>query len=180
MFVVTGTVVFSFLGAFWAIVSIANWQGAPLWGYSLVAVPVIALNALAVTRLISSRSLPRAADPAAARRDGKRMGIAFGIIFTVEAGLIAMVALWLDNAGRSLLIPVAVAFVVGAHFLPLARVFRLPFYYVTGLLCIACALSVLLIPVESMRLVILGLSFAAVLWISALVVLLRHTGRSGA
>jgi hypothetical protein len=180
MFVVIGALVFSVLGAFWAVESIANWPGAPVWAYGLVAIPVIGLTALAATRLVSSRSLPRAADPAAARREGKRMGIVFGAVFTVEFGVIAVVAVWLDTAGHSLLIPVAVAFIVGAHFLPLARVFRLPFYYVTGLVCIACALGALLLPVESVRLLVLGLSVAAVLWTSALVVLLRHTGHSAA
>jgi hypothetical protein len=180
LFVVIGALVFSFLGAFWAVESIANWRGASARAYALVAIVVIGLTAFAVARLASSRSLPRAADPAAASREGRQMGIAFGVIFAVEFGLIALVAVLLDNAGRSLLIPVAVAFIVGVHFLPLARVFRLPFYYVTGLLCMACSLGVLMLPVESVRLLVLGLSVAAVLWVSALVVLLRYTGRPGA
>jgi len=180
LFVVIGALIFSFLGAFWAAESIANWPGAPAWAYGLVAVLVLGLTAFAVARLVSSRSLPPAADPVAASREGKRMGIAFGVTFTVEFVLIALVAVLLDNAGHSLLIPVAVALIVGAHFLPLARVFRLPFYYVTGLLCMACALGVLLLPAESVRLLVLGLSVAAVLWVSAFVVLIRYTGLSGA
>ncbi len=179
LFVVVGALVFTFLGAFWALASIANWPGVPAWGNVLVAAPVIGLTAYAVVRMVSSRRLPRAADSATADRDGKRMGIAFGVIFTVEFALIAVAAVLLDNAGHSLLIPVAVAFIVGVHFLPLARVFRLPFYYVTGTLCAACALGALFLPIETGRLVVLGLSIATVLWISGLVVLLRYTGRPG-
>jgi hypothetical protein len=176
MFVVVGALVFTLLGAYWAVASLVNWPAAPVWAYALVAIPAAGLVALAVVRLVRSRALPPAVDPAQASHDGKRMGVAFGVIFTVEFALIALSAVLLDNAGRSLLIPVVVAFIVGVHFLPLARVFRLPFYYVTGVLCAACALASLLIGVEAVRLHVLGLAVAAVLWASALVVLLSHTG----
>jgi hypothetical protein len=176
MFVVIGALVFTFLGAFWSVESIVNWPGAPVWTYGLVAIPTVGLTAFAFMRLVRSRGLPAASDPTRASRDGKRMGIAFGIIFTVEFALVAVCAVVLDNAGRSLLIPVAVAFIVGLHFLPLARVFRLPFYYVTGLACVTCSLGSLLVADEPVRLLALGLAVAAVLWASALVVLLRYTG----
>jgi hypothetical protein len=176
MFVVIGAAIFTLLGASWALASVVNWPGAPAWAYGLVAVPVAGLSAFALVRLVRSRELPAASDPAQARHDGRRMGIAFGIIFTVESALIAFAAVALDSAGRALLIPVAVALIVGVHFLPLARVFRLPFYYLTGVLCVACALASLAIPVESVRLLVLGLAIAVVLWASALVVLLRYTG----
>ena len=180
MFVVIGAVVFTFLGAFWAVESIANLPAAPLWSYGLVAIVVVALGALAVRRFASSRSLPPAADPVQASREGKRMGIVFGVVFTVEFALIAVAATVLDSTGHSLLIPVAVAFIVGAHFLPLAAVFKLPFYYVTGAVCMVCALASLLIVVEPVRLFALGLAIAAILWVSALVVLLRYTRQLGA
>ena len=176
MFVVIGALVFTFFGAFWAVASVVNWPAAPLGAYGLVAIPVVALTVLAVVRLIRSRELPPAVDPTQAKRDGKRMGIEFGIIFTLEFAFIAVTAVLLDNADRTLLIPVAVAFIVGLHFLPLAWVFRLPFYYVTGVLCVASALTSLAIRDESVRLLVLGLAIAVVLWVSALIVLLRYAG----
>jgi hypothetical protein len=91
----------------------ANWHEAPWWAYVVLDVPPVALIALTVVRLRASASLPEAANTAQAAREGKRSGIAFGVIFTVEAALIALAAVLLEKAGRPLLIPVAVWAVAG-------------------------------------------------------------------
>jgi len=57
LFVRDRALVFTFLGAFWAVESIANWTGAPVWAYGLIAVPVIGLTAFAAAGLVSSRGL---------------------------------------------------------------------------------------------------------------------------
>ena len=178
-FAAIGALIFTFIGAGWVIASLMNWPATQPWVYALVAAPVIALTGLAVVRIITASRLPQVRDPALAAARGRRMGIAFGIIFTVEAALIAASAIALDSVGRSLLIPVAVAFIVGLHFLPLAWVFRLPLYYVTGLLCVACALASLLVSSETARLLALGLAMGLVLWASAVVVLVRYASPSG-
>jgi hypothetical protein len=174
--VATGAFVLTFFGAFWAFEAITNWPQTSSFVYVLLSLPVAALILFAVIRFFDVAKLPQAADGDRAARDGKRTGIAFGIIFAVEAILIAAAAVILGALGHPLFIPIAVALIVGLHLLPLARLFGVPLYYVTGLLCIACALASLLVPDEALRLLMLGLAIAMILWGSAGVVLLQHTG----
>ena len=113
-----------------------------------------------------------------ATRDGKRTGIAFGIVFAVEFILIATAAAILTKLDRPLLIPVVIALIVGLHFFPLARLFHVPVYSITGMLCVVCALVSLLVTDEPVRLLLLGLAIAIVLWGSAGIVLVLYTGFS--
>jgi hypothetical protein len=141
-----------------------------------VSVAAAALASLCVLRMLNAANLAEANDPGLAARAGRRMGRSFGIIFGIEGALIGAVAGALARAGRPLLIPVAIALIVGLHFFPLARVFQVPLYGLTGLFCIVSGLASLLVPDSRARLVALGFAMAAVLWISAAAVLVRHTG----
>jgi hypothetical protein len=95
-------------------------------------------------RLLASRKIPIVDDPVAAAK-GKRVGILFGIIFGVKAGLIALCSTLLARRGLGLWIPIAIAIIVGVHFLPLARVFEVRLYYWTGSLSVLGVLGCLLI-----------------------------------
>lgn len=174
-----GALVLSWFGAFWAFASILHWPRATFWTWALAGIPVVALTLFSILRMIGAAGLPEAADGAQAAREGKRMGRNFGIICGIEFALIGGASALLARSGRPLLIPVAIALIVGLHFLPLARVFRLPVYYATGVLCVAFALASLLVADETVRLLALGVAMAVVLWLSAAAVLLRHTGRDG-
>lgn len=71
------------------------------------------------------------------------------------------------------LLAAGISLVVGLHFLPLARLFRFPSYYVAGLLIIVCdLLSLVLLRGESITLAV-GVATGAVLWITAIYALLR-------
>ena len=173
--VAIGALVLTFFGVFWAF---ANWPQAPSWAYGVLSLPVVALTLFAVVRFINAAKLPEAMDGDQAARDGKRTGIAFGVVFAVEFILIAAAAAILAKLNRPLLIPVAIALIVGLHFFPLARLFHVPVYSVTGMLCVACSLASLLVADEAVRLLLLGLTIAIILWGSAGVVLMRYTGSS--
>jgi hypothetical protein len=86
-------------------------------------------------RLRGSRNILSIDDPVAAAK-GKRAGMLFGIIFGLEGGLIWLCATLLAHVGLSIWIPIAVAVIVGLHFIPLARVFEVPLYYWTGVLSV--------------------------------------------
>jgi hypothetical protein len=62
------------------------------------------------------------------------------------------------------------------HFFPLARLFGVQLYSVTGFLCVVCALASFLIRDDELRPLLLGISIAMILWGSAIAVLLRYTG----
>lgn len=169
--VAIGALILTFFGVFWAF---ANWPQAPSWAYGVLSLPVVTLTLFAVVRFINTAKLPEAMDGDQAARDDKRTGIAFGVVFAVEFILIAAAAAILNNLDRPLLIPVAIALIVGLHFFPLARLFHVPVYSVTGLLCVACAFASLLVADESVRLLLLGLTIAIILWGSAGVVLMKN------
>ena len=137
-----------------------------------------ALAGFSVARLVAAAKLPPAQDAEQAARQGRATGIWFGIIFATEAIFIAAAAILLAGAGRPLLIPVVVAAIVGVHFWPLARVFRIPIYWGTGALLLCCAAASLLIGDENARLLALGIAVALVLWISAAVVLVTSTAEA--
>ena len=97
----------------------------------------------------------------------------FGIIFGIEGGLIWLCATVLARFGLGVWIPIAVAVIVGLHFIPLARVFEVRLYYWTGVLCVVGMLGCSLIRDSGMRVLCAGLFMAAVLWLTAVLVLLQ-------
>lgn len=121
-------------------------------------------------RLLASRKIPTVDDPVGATK-GKRAGRLFGIILGVEGGLIALDAA--GERGLGFWIPIAIAIIVGVHFLPLVHVFEVPLYYWTGALSVLGVLGCLLIRDVYTRLLWVGLVMAAVLWLSVVLLLLQ-------
>ena len=97
----------------------------------------------------------------------------FGIIFGAEGLLIWLCVMLLQHLGLSVWIPIAVALIVGVHFLPLAHVFEVPLYYWTGALSTLGVIACLLIPDMDKRVLSAALGMAAVLWATALMLLVR-------
>ncbi len=97
----------------------------------------------------------------------------FGIILGAECLLIWLCAMLLAHLGLGIWIPMGVAGIVGLHFLPLARVFEVPLYYWTGALCVLGMLACSMLHDAGTRLLCVGLLMAAVLWLTALLLLLR-------
>jgi len=135
-------------------------------------VATVVLLGLCVWRLAALRGISSANNPATASK-GKRTGILFGIIFGAECALIAFCAMLLGHLGLGIWIPIAVAIVVGLHFIPLARVFEVSLYYWTGVLSVLGMIACSLISDAGTRLLSAGLVMAAVLWCTALLLVLR-------
>jgi hypothetical protein len=173
---VAGAAILTLFGAAWCIIALEFWAARPAWSLPAGIATAIVLLGMCIQRLIALRSIPSVDDPAAAAR-GKRAGMFFGIIFGAECGLIALCAALLARAGLSIWIPVAVAIIVGLHFIPLARVFEVPLYYWTGALCVVGVLGCSLIRDAGTRLLCAGLAMAAVLWLTAATLLLQARAR---
>jgi hypothetical protein len=173
-----GALVLSFAGGAWSLVPLITRQGTPAWELLLPILPTLALMVFSIRRLLLIRGLPRSKqlDPQRIEnaRQGRSIGILFGVIFTIEAAAIALASIGLAQIQRPLLIPVAVIAIMGVHFLPLAKVFRIPAYAVLGLVLIGLAAGCLLIPDEATRLLVLGIASAIALWATASVVLAVH------
>jgi hypothetical protein len=172
---IIGAIILTLFGAAWAYGALLNRPSTPTYALFVAAIPPVGLGLISGLSFAGTGKLPPAADPDRAAREGRRMGIIFGVVFGIEGALIAIVANYLMRIGRPLLIPVWVVGIVGAHFLPLAKTFRIPIYAWTGWLLMSCALGSLLVPDEALRDFVLGCAAAIVLWVSAGIVLHRHT-----
>jgi hypothetical protein len=115
----------------------------------------------------------------AAREERKRRGRIVGMASAVEGIMIFAAATVLAKLGRRDLIAPAVAIIVGLHFLPLARWFPAPIYYLTAALLIAVGMTGATIQDVAARVLTICFGAAAALWLSCGVVLLRaHAGRT--
>lgn len=169
---VAGAAVLTLFGSAWCIIAFALWPAHPVWSIPAGSAATLVLLALCIMRLRALRNIPSVDDPVAAAK-GKRAGMLFGIIFGAEGGLIWLCATLLAHLGLSIWIPIAVAVIVGLHFIPLARVFDVPLYYWTGVLCVLGVLGCSLIRDASTRLLCAGLTMAAVLWLTAVLLLAK-------
>jgi hypothetical protein len=169
---IAGAAILTLFGSVWCILALASWTARPSWAIPAGCVATIALLWLCVLRLMALKDIPTVDDPAAAAK-GKRAGMFFGIIFGAEGGLIALCAALLARVGLDIWVPIAAAVIVGLHFIPLARLFEVRLYYWTGAITVLGMLGCSLIRDAAMRQLCAGLVMSAVLWLTAVVVLLQ-------
>lgn len=100
-------------------------------------------------------------------------GPAFGIVTTVEFGLIFATVLVCRLAGRGELILPIIALIVGLHFIPLAAIFGVRIYYVTGIAIVLAVLASFFAPSEGLRQAVASLGCGSVLWLTSAFLLLR-------
>jgi hypothetical protein len=170
--IIGGAAILTLFGGFWFIVTLASQPSRPAWTIPAASATTFVLLVVCVLRWAATSKMADSHDPAAAAK-GKRAGGVFGIIFGLEGGLIALVSTLLGRWRLGDWIPVAVALIVGVHFLPLASVFEMPLYYWTGGLSILGVLGCLRIHEVGPRLLCVGLVMGAVLWATTLLLLVR-------
>jgi hypothetical protein len=176
--IVGGAAILTLFGGWWCIVALGYWPARPAWGIPMASAVALALLVVCILRLTASAKMPDSHDPAAAAK-GKRAGILFGIILGIEGGAIALSSVLLAGSGLGDWIPVAIGFIVGVHFLPLAYIFEVPLYYWTGALAVFGILGCLFIHAVGPRLLCVGLVMAGVLWFTALLLLIQTRSVSG-
>ncbi len=133
----------TFFGAIWGLAGITFLSGV-LWVGAVVLIGLVTLVFLSVgVRLLRyARSLPQTVTPEEAAT-GKRIGIWFGVVFGAEAVLIALASILLSRFGANHFVAPVIALIVGLHFLPLASLFKVRAYYLTGV--VLCLLAVIAI-----------------------------------
>ena len=102
-------------------------------------------------------------------REQSRMGKIFGLVFAAEGVLIFLAINVLNNLHLGDYAISAIAAIVGLHFLPLARLFRRPMYYVVGTIMTVAALVSIAIPV-SIRISTLSTTMSVILWITCVLI----------
>ena len=155
-----GVVILCVMAAVWALWGLG---AANVTAWADIFAELIALSPLV---LANNRRFPEAS-PEKARRVTRLVGLA--TLF--EGVVIAAGAQGLARVGRPDLIVCLVALAVGLHFFPLARWLPMPKYYLTGVALIVAAGLGLILPTVD-RIVVVAGSAAAILWLTALAIIL--------
>jgi len=141
--IASGVLFMAFFGTLWSLIGVGGLQG---WGAPwLLIVALLIGAALLVGGITLWRGAGRLTDealPGAEHTDRW-----FGIIFAAE-GIAIGIASYLCNVTNrfDLFFPI-MAIIVGLHFLPLARLFGVTFYYAVGtLLCLFGIIAILVVP----------------------------------
>jgi hypothetical protein len=178
-----GALIMTFFGSFWGSMSMFGLDaGYRIWLILVVLLVTIPLAYSSIMLIREAHHLPYTSTPAGEAR-GATMRKWFGIIAGIEFATIAIASFLLGRAGRDELIPLVIALIVGLHFLPLANVFEVPAYYVTGIAMSVLALVALVAIFLGWTLgaayawaAIVGVGSALILWTTAFYVLMagRH------
>ncbi|ARF58872.1 hypothetical protein [Streptomyces gilvosporeus] len=149
-------------------------------GLALLAVAGLTsatVAALAIRNARRAATAPAGGDPARGKATGRR----FGLVVTAEwIGIFVAVRL-LGTFGHTQLIPAAIALGVGIHFFPLARLFSLRAYHLTGTaLCLIALATALLAPLagtDALWTMLPGFGSALTLYATCTHLLRTHTTR---
>ncbi|WP_427127439.1 DUF7010 family protein (plasmid) [Priestia megaterium] len=145
----SGVIFMAFFGTLWAGIGIRGMQG---WEFLLLIILSLLIGFIlfigAIVLIKNSSQLSNEV----IKKDGdrrKKKNRWFGIIFSLEGLLIAIAAfICVSTNHLNLFVPV-MALIVGAHFFPLASLFQVPIYYITGtLLCLLATIVMLTFPVK--------------------------------
>ncbi|MEH7531772.1 hypothetical protein COJ92_21560 [Priestia megaterium] len=177
-----GVIFMAFFGTLWAGIGIRGMQG---WGFlvfiilSLLIGVLLFIGAIALIKKSSTLSNEVIKKD---REKWRKKNIWFGIIFSLEGFLIAMASFICASTNHlNLFVPV-MALIVGAHFFPLASLFQVPTYYITGtFLCLLATLVILTFPVKTIIndhqimvwWVSVGFGSALILWGTGVIVCFR-------
>jgi uncharacterized membrane protein len=133
----------------------------------VVAVVVVSLALLALAYKVY-RANAAAMRAVADTSQAKRRSRLFNIVNAGQWVLIFVVASVLANTGHADWIVAAVIFIIGLHFLPLARVFAYPSHYLTGSALMILALAYPMLAPSGSQSPVGCLGAGLVLWASAL------------
>lgn len=152
----------------WTLAAISRRR--PAW-FLAIAVCTAGLLVWSITQLAALFRIPRGA---ADKRLRRHYRVGFGIILITEVAAIILGGPLLDHFHRPDLYPQWVNLVVGIHFLPLGKLFKLPFYYAAGAAISLFALGSLLFPPGYLRPAVNAAGAGLTLWITALIILIKN------
>ncbi|WP_381796912.1 DUF7010 family protein [Streptomyces niveus] len=136
----TGAGVMAFFGLGWTACGVTAMPVTA--GRAVFAVAVLAsvtFAFLGARRSRAAANAPTDGDPTAATR--KKVGVRFGLVVLAEWVAIFAIARLLVATDHTEAVPAFVAAVVGVHFFPLARLFGVRAYHLTGAAMCASALA---------------------------------------
>jgi hypothetical protein len=156
-----GATIVGAFGAAWLAMGMAS-AGVPVRIALAVVVPVMVLIACLGSAM--RRRLPKLAGAGSPER--KQMTRAFAVVNVVQWFAIFGTVNLLRNLQLDAWVVPAIVLIVGAHFIPLARIFQAPQHLRTGVAMMLCAATAIVLPV-SIRDTVECLSAGLILWVSA-------------
>jgi hypothetical protein len=173
--IASGIFFLTFFGALWGFLS-ASFMSGSLQVVLFILIGLVTLGFLwvGIMLLRHAHSLPKSVSPEEAAI-GKRIGLWFSIVFGIEIVLIVLASNLLPIFNADRFIPAVVALIVGLHFLPLARLFRVPAYYITGALLSVLSLVAILAPLLGLQIggpspynwsMFVGIGAMLILWLT--------------
>lgn len=182
--------IMAFFGAAWWGWGVGDIQGVfpgeTVAFFIMLALATIILVSGGILLSRAARRLPQDTSSAGKARgaaEGRRYGRTFGLVFGLEIVIIALGSILLNVFHHPEFLLPFVAIVVGLHFFPLAALFYVRLYYVTGALLVLVGVTVMLaVPVNTMigNLhawdALVGSICAIILWLTGIYAELR--GRS--
>jgi hypothetical protein len=174
-----GAIVLAGFGAYsmywWTVAAIPNRR---LPWFAAIGVITAVLAGWAVAQLSILRRGPKAPLDELARSRRKQFKrfylLRFSIVVTTEAAAIILAGPILGHFHREDLFPQWVDGVVGFHLFPLAKLFKLPLYYATGVAILLAAFGSLLIPLGSLRGATTAGGTGLSLWITSFIILNKN------
>ncbi len=173
----SGVMFMAFFGTVWADIGIGGLQvSGAIWLMILAILIGAALFCSGIRIIRSSRNLSNINKS----RNAKNVNKWFNIVFATEFGLIIIAAIVTNVIGHFDWFFPIMAIIVGVHFFPLAHLFQVSAYYITGtLLCLLSIVTLLFVPLKisigghqiDAWWTLIGLGSMLILWITSLVIL---------
>jgi hypothetical protein len=174
--IASGIFFMAFFGAYWGFAS-AFYMASP---YQFIAFPIIGLVTLiffgiGCIILRYALTLPETLSQKD-EAESKRIWVWFGIVFGIEFVAIAISSILLSTFQLEVFIAPAIALIVGIHFFPLARLFRVSVFSITGGLLSVLALIALIALVLGLPIagsspynwsLFVGIGTTLILWLTA-------------
>lgn len=146
-------------------------QGERGMWFGAIAVGAAILVVWAIANLVNLRHVPRVALD---KRLVKFYRIGYALIVAIEGAAISVGGPVLGHFHRPDLFGQWIGAVVGIHFFPLGKLFKLPLYYWTGTAISLAAFGSLLISESSLSSAICAGGTGAALWVTAVVTLSKN------
>lgn len=173
----SGVMFMAFFGTVWADVGIGGLLiSNAVWLLLLAILIGFGLFFSGIIMILSSRKLSNANGGST-----KNVNKWFNVVFVTEFGLIIVAAIVTNVTGHFEWFFPIMAIIVGIHFFPLAHLFQVNTYYVTGtLLCLLTIVTLLFIPFEisvgghqiNAWWTLIGLGSMLILWTTSFVILM--------
>ncbi len=165
---IIGALICAGFGAVWMFEAL--FFGAIATPLSLTAIGMLTV-ALVAWPLIRLRSLPAFVYSAADRERWAAISVPYWTNAAIEWLLCFGAAGWLAHIHQYMLIPQCLGAIIGLHFLPLAKMFKSPVYYLTGAVMVLGVFASLAIPAGNIRTIVACSVDGLSLWATAAMIL---------